>query len=164
MGITSDKENIKQILIYKKLPEFGTLHYVCTCCGMEDIKPPLTINAGVSAADLCSVVHPCLYDEETCRAARLITEHIRTPREFVHWSGFFGHGGSKENWFLTSRHINSDLDHVIWWKDANVMSPQKKGGPLDGKNPYEQTLFSLPLNAQHLTSEQNLTIDKIGSN
>jgi hypothetical protein len=44
------------------------------------------------------------------------------------------------------------------------MSPQKKGGLLDGKNLYEQTLFSLHLNTQHLTSEQNLTIDKIGSN
>lgn len=96
MGITSDKENIKQILIYKILPEFGTLHYVCTCCGMEDIKPPLTNIAGVSAADLCSFVHPCLYDEETCRVARLITEDIRTPREFMHWSGFFGHGVERE--------------------------------------------------------------------
>jgi hypothetical protein len=93
LGITSDKENIKQVFIYKTLPEFGTLHYVCTCCGMEDIKAPL---AGVSAADLCSFVHPCLYDEETCRVARLITEHIRTPREFVHWSGFFGHGVERE--------------------------------------------------------------------
>lgn len=145
------------------MPEFGTLHNVCTCCGMEDIKPPLTNIVGVSAADLCSFVHPCLYDEETCRVARLITEDIRTPREYVHWSGFLGMG-SKENLFLPSRHINSDLDHVIWWKDANVMFPQKKGGLLDRKNPYEQTLFSLPLYAQHLTSEQNLTIEKIGSN
>jgi len=34
--------------------------------------------------------------KETCRVARLITEHIRTPREFVHWSGFFGHGVERE--------------------------------------------------------------------
>jgi hypothetical protein len=65
--------------------------------------------------------------KETCRVARLITECIRTPREFVHWSGFFGHGVEKELVPYLSRHINSDLDNVIWWKDVNVVSPPKEG-------------------------------------